>query len=213
MGKIDALSGWAFLAKGGTMRRRSSIRLMACLFIGLLGCTKKVVDSRPIIPIEIKTSLGMIQLELYRDKAPQTVNNFLRYVDSGHYRGTVFHRVIPGFVIQGGGFTADLKQKSTDPPIKNEANNGLSNQVGTIAMARTGVIDSATSQFYINVGDNVSLDFREPTTSGHGYAVFGKVTGGMEVVQAIASIKTGARGPFPGDVPLEPITIEDVAVR
>lgn len=157
----------------------------------------------------IKTSKGDIKLKLFKDKAPISVENFLKYVDSGHYEGTIFHRVIGNFMIQGGGFTEDMQQKPTMAPIKNEAQNGLSNKRGTIAMARTGVIDSATSQFFINVVDNGGLDFRSADMQGFGYCVFGEVVEGMDVVDAIRSTPTGRSGPH-GDVPLEPIEIIQV---
>lgn len=157
----------------------------------------------------IKTSKGDIRLKLFADKAPISVENFLKYVDSGHYEGTIFHRVIGHFMIQGGGFTSDMQQKPTMGPIKNEAQNGLSNKRGTIAMARTAVIDSATSQFFINVVDNNGLDFRSPDMQGFGYCVFGEVIEGMDVVDAIRSVPTGRVGPY-SDVPLEPIEIIQV---
>ena len=158
--------------------------------------------------VELKTSLGVIVIELDAEKAPATVENFVQYVKDGHYDGTVFHRVIPGFMIQGGGFDADFKQKATRKPVKNEASNGLKNDVGTIAMARTSDPHSATAQFFINVADNASLNFRFPTPEGYGYTVFGKVTKGMDVVQRIVKVQTGP-GPAPHrDVPVKPIVIE-----
>ncbi len=157
--------------------------------------------------VALRTSKGTIVLELYPDKAPRTVENFLRYVKEGFYAGTVFHRVIPGFVIQGGGLTADLQPKPTHPPIPNEATNGLSNRRGTVAMARTMVVDSATSQFFVNLKDNLFLDHRDETPRGYGYAVFGRVVEGMDVVDAIASVPTGIVRGF-RDVPKEPVVIE-----
>ena len=159
--------------------------------------------------VTIKTTKGDITLELQPDKAPATVANFLRYVDSGHYKGTIFHRVIANFMIQGGGFTKDMVQKATSAPVKNEAANGLKNLRGTIAMARTAVVDSGTSQFFINVVDNAALDHRDTSPQGFGYCVFGKVTAGMDVVDAIRSVPTGRRGPY-GDVPVDAIEITDV---
>jgi cyclophilin family peptidyl-prolyl cis-trans isomerase len=159
--------------------------------------------------VTIKTTKGDIKLELYPDKAPATVANFLTYVDSGHYKGTIFHRVIKGFMIQGGGFTRDMAQKPTQAPVKNEAANGLKNTRGTIAMARTAVVDSATSQFFINVVDNAFLDHRDTSPQGFGYCVFGKVVDGMDAVDAIRAAATGRNGPH-GDVPVEPIEITDV---
>ncbi|MCD8523238.1 MAG: peptidylprolyl isomerase [Saccharospirillaceae bacterium] len=156
------------------------------------------------VHILMKTSAGDIELELNRSKAPLSVDNFLTYVESKHYDGTIFHRVIRDFMIQGGGFSADMRQKATLPPIKNEAENGLKNTRGSIAMARTSVIDSATSQFFINVKDNTFLDHG---ARDFGYAVFGKVVKGMEVVDRIATSPTGAR-----DIPNETILIESVSV-
>ncbi|HWP93721.1 MAG TPA: peptidylprolyl isomerase [Thermodesulfobacteriota bacterium] len=154
------------------------------------------------------TSLGDIKIELYPDKAPITVENFLSYAKDGFYNGTIFHRVIPGFMIQGGGFTPNMEQKPTKSPIKNEADNGLKNEPGTIAMARTSVVDSATSQFFINQVDN---QFLNHGSRDFGYAVFGKVVEGMDVVNKIAQVKTGRVGPFQ-DVPLEPVVIESVKI-
>ena len=158
----------------------------------------------------IKTTLGDIKVKLNAEKAPLTVANFLAYADSGHYDGTIFHRVIDGFMIQGGGFDAKMSQKPTQAPIKNEAANGLSNRRGTIAMARTMVVDSATSQFFINVKDNGGLDHRAPTPQGFGYCVFGEVVEGMEVVDRIKGVRTGVKAGM-ADVPLE--TVEIVSVR
>ena len=160
----------------------------------------------------IETNLGDIELDLDEKKAPLTVKNFVDYAKSGHYNDTIFHRVINGFMIQGGGFTADMNQKPTKEPIRNEAMNGLKNDRGTIAMARTMVVDSATSQFFINLVDNSFLDFRNPSPQGFGYAVFGKVTKGMEVVDKIAKVQTGSRG-MHQDVPVEPIVIKKVTVE
>ena len=161
--------------------------------------------------VTMETTLGTITLELDDEKAPATVANFVQYAKDGHYDGTIFHRVIDGFMIQGGGFTKDMNQKETRAPIRNEAMNGLKNLRGTIAMARTMVVDSATSQFFINLVDNGFLDFRSPTPQGFGYAVFGKVTDGMEVVDRIAKVKTGFAGPHQ-NVPEEPVVIKKVSV-
>lgn len=150
-----------------------------------------------------KTSHGDFTVELYPDEAPGTVENFLRYVDEGFYDGTIFHRVIPDFVIQGGGFTPELERKPTHDPIRNEAGNGLSNEMGTLSMARTSDPHSATSQFFVNLGDNTPLD------AGDGYAVFGRVVEGMEVVEAIADLPTGVRGGM-RDVPTETAGIQRV---
>ena len=159
----------------------------------------------------METSMGTITLELDDAKAPETVANFVQYARDGHYDGTIFHRVIDGFMIQGGGFTKDMNQKETREPIRNEAMNGLKNLRGTIAMARTMVVDSATSQFFINLVDNAFLDFQNPTPQGFGYAVFGKVVDGMDVVDQIAKVKTGFSGPHQ-NVPEEAIVIKKVAV-
>ena len=159
----------------------------------------------------IETSMGTITLELNDEKAPETVKNFIRYAQEGHYVGTIFHRVIDGFMIQGGGFTKDMNQKPTHEPIRNEAMNGLKNARGTIAMARTMVVDSATSQFFINLVDNDFLDFTSPTPQGFGYAVFGRVTDGLNVVDAIGKVKTGFAGPYQ-NVPEDAIVIKNVTV-
>jgi len=159
--------------------------------------------------VTIETSLGTMKAELYEDKAPATVANFLAYVDEGFYDGTVFHRVIPGFMIQGGGFTPGMEQKPTKPPIKNEARNGLKNRRGTLAMARTGVVDSATSQFFVNHKDNGFLDFTAPTAQGWGYAVFGKLTEGLDILDKIAAVPTGRVGWY-DDVPKSPVVILSV---
>lgn len=158
----------------------------------------------------MQTSMGEIVIELYPDKAPKSVANFLQYVDDGFYNGTIFHRVIDGFMIQGGGFTPEMQQKQTRAPIMNEADNGLRNTVGTLAMARTMDPHSATSQFYINVAMNSSLDFREKTPRGWGYAVFGRVVKGMEVVKAIKSVATTSRGMYQ-DVPATAVMIQKVS--
>ncbi|MGE5582901.1 MAG: peptidylprolyl isomerase [Bacillota bacterium] len=154
----------------------------------------------------LETSLGSITLELDHKQAPITVANFLRYVDSQFYDGTIFHRVIPGFMIQGGGFNEAMDEKKTGAPIKNEAGNGLSNRRGTIAMARTSVVDSATSQFFINTVNNFFLDHRSETADGYGYCVFGKVIAGLEIVDRIQNVPTGNLGYFE-DVPKEPVII------
>jgi len=158
--------------------------------------------------VQINTNLGPIVVELDSEKAPKTVANFLEYVKSGHYAGTIFHRVINRFMIQGGGMTKDMVEKPTRAPIKNEADNGLKNDVGTIAMARTNDPHSATSQFFINVNDNDFLNFRSKDDAGWGYAVFGKVTKGMELVEKISKSPT-----WPGDVPTQAIVIESIVVK
>ncbi|MGV3580859.1 MAG: peptidylprolyl isomerase [Methylophilus sp.] len=161
--------------------------------------------------VKLSTNFGDITLELDADKAPITVANFLNYVEKGFYDGLIFHRVINGFMIQGGGFDTNMKQKSTDAPIKNEANNGLSNDVYTIAMARTSVPDSASSQFFINVGNNEFLNHTAPTSSGWGYCVFGKVVEGMDVVDQIKAVSTTTRAGHQ-DVPVEPVVINKATV-
>lgn len=157
----------------------------------------------------MQTSMGDIHLELYPDKAPKTVANFVEYANSGFYDGTIFHRVISSFMIQGGGFTPDMEKKSTREPITNEANNGLSNKRGTIAMARLPQPHSATAQFFINVQNNMNLDYQGQ--ANFGYAVFGTVVEGMEVVDDIRFVKTGRKPPY-SDVPVEPVIIEQVRV-
>ena len=159
----------------------------------------------------IETSMGSITLELDEVKAPVTVKNFLDYAKAGHYDGTIFHRVIDGFMIQGGGFTKAMDQKPTKSPIKNEAANGLKNARGTIAMARTMIVDSATSQFFINLVDNSFLDYRGPEPRMFGYAVFGKVIRGQDVVDQIAAVKTGSRGYYE-DVPMQPVIIKRATI-
>lgn len=167
-------------------------------------------ESNPQVILD--TSMGSIVIELYHDKAPISVANFLNYLDSGFYNGTIFHRVIPGFMIQGGGFTEDMDEKRTGSPIKNEAGNGLPNLRGTIAMARTSVVDSATSQFFINTVDNFFLNHQNKSPEGYGYSVFGKVIEGMDVVDAIQNVPTGTYGYFE-DVPLEPVVIKRARIK
>ena len=159
--------------------------------------------------VEIKTNLGVITVELYPEKAPKTVDNFLQYVTTGFYKGTIFHRVIADFMIQGGGFSGAMTQKVTRDPVGIESNNGLKNDTGTIAMARTQDPNSATAQFFINVADNAFLNYSEPSVRGYGYTVFGKVIKRMDVVAKIAKLPTGAGGPFPRDVPQQQVMIEE----
>ncbi|MCB5185181.1 peptidyl-prolyl cis-trans isomerase [Methylobacillus gramineus] len=161
--------------------------------------------------IKLHTNFGEITLELDAEKAPITAANFLQYVQDGFYDNTIFHRVIDGFMIQGGGFTSDMSQKPTNPTIKNEANNGLQNKNYTVAMARTPSPDSASSQFFINVADNDFLNFTAPTSQGWGYAVFGKVVAGTEVIDQIKKVKTGSKNGHQ-DVPVEPVIIERAEV-
>lgn len=161
--------------------------------------------------VEFDTTYGLIKLELNAEKAPVTVANFIDYVESGHYDGTIFHRVIDGFMIQGGGMDAQMNEKRTGTPIKNEADNGLANEIGSIAMARTSDPHSATAQFFINVKNNDFLNYSSPTPQGWGYAVFGKVIEGMDVVNQIKGVATGRYG-YHSDVPREPITINSAKV-
>lgn len=185
--------------------------------IAILVCAIGVVRSHagpkggnPVVILE--TSKGPVKIELFADKAPISVKNFLTYVREGHYDGLIFHRVIRDFMIQGGGFTKEMRERRpAHPPIKNEASNGLRNDRGTVAMARTGVVDSATSQFFINTVNNDFLNHADDTPRGFGYAVFGRVIEGMEVVDAIRGVPTESAGPF-RDVPREPVTILKAAV-
>lgn len=166
--------------------------------------SSKMTNENPKVKME--TSKGTMTIELYQDKAPISVENFLAYVEEGYYDGLIFHRVIPNFMIQGGGFEPGLQQKETKDQIKNEAHNGLKNERGTLAMARTMVVDSATSQFFINSKDNAFLDYRDDSAQGYGYCVFGKVIEGEDVINIISAVKTGQVGPY-GDVPVEDVVI------
>ena len=201
--------------------KRALRAVCAALVLGA-GITSRaqttiVETATPLDPINnqenpmviIKTSKGDIHVKLFQDKAPLTVKNFLQYVENKSYHGTIFHRVIDGFMIQGGGFTKDFAQKPTRAPVKNEAANGLKNQRGTLAMARTSDVDSATSQFFINVADNAFLDYTSPTPRGFGYCVFGKVIEGMDVVDKIKGMATTSRGPYE-NVPAETVEIIDI---
>jgi peptidyl-prolyl cis-trans isomerase B (cyclophilin B) len=161
--------------------------------------------------IALVTNHGEIILALDEEKAPETVKNFLEYANNGHYNNTIFHRVIDGFMIQGGGFDSDMNQKTTHDPIKNEANNGLKNSTGSIAMARTSDPHSATAQFFINTTDNAFLNFTAESAQGWGYAVFGEVTEGMETINKISKVATGSHG-MHKDVPVDPVIIESVKV-
>jgi cyclophilin family peptidyl-prolyl cis-trans isomerase len=191
------------------MLRALSAKLLTTLtlFVSLMSGTALAQNPQ----VEMRTSMGTIVLELQPENAPETVKNFLQYARDGFYNGTIFHRVIGDFMIQGGGFTADLTQKKTRDPVKHEGGNGLRNQVGTIAMARTRDPHSATSQFFINVVDNQMLDFRGPNADEVGYTVFGRVTKGLDVVNKIRNVDTMARPPHQ-NVPRETITIERVTV-
>ncbi len=191
-------------------------RRIITIAIAAIGLVAGVQAQAANPQVDLETTAGKIRIELDPTAAPKTVENFLAYVKAKHYDGTQFHRVIPGFMIQGGGFTTDFKQKPTRPPIQNEAEQsskaGLTNVPGTIAMARTGDPNSATAQFFINVNDNKSLNFREPTPQGYGYVVFGKVIEGMDVVSKIATTPTGSGGPFARDVPVERVVIKSATV-
>ncbi len=192
------------------MRRWSSL-----LLAGLIALASTVASAANP-QVELETTAGTIKLELYPDAAPKTVENFLKYVNDGHYNGTQFHRVIKGFMIQGGGYDNEFRQRPTRPPVAIEAEQsvkaGLSNAPGTVAMARTSDPNSATSQFFINVADNKRLDFRSADAQGYGYTVFGKVVAGMDIVNKIAQSPTGAAGPFGSDVPNERVIIKSARV-
>lgn len=184
------------------------------LAVSLLFISATVFAESDNPRVTMTTSMGVIELELYPDKAPNTVANFLQYVDDGFYNGTIFHRIIDGFMIQAGGFTAEYVEKQTREPIENEADNKLSNTIGTIAMARTSDPHSATAQFYINVANNTNLDFREKTPRAWGYAVFGRVVQGMDVVEKLKGVPTTtkrfANGHSYRDVPYDTVLIEKV---
>jgi peptidyl-prolyl cis-trans isomerase A (cyclophilin A)/peptidyl-prolyl cis-trans isomerase B (cyclophilin B) len=186
--------------------RRLIIGLLAALPLAA-ATSRAFAEAAP--QVSLKTNMGEIVLEVYPDKAPKTVENFLAYVKSGFYKGTIFHRVIDGFMIQGGGFDKNLKQKPTKPPIQNEANNGLKNERYTVAMARTNFPHSATAQFFINVNDNIPLDY--PSRDGWGYCVFGKVIKGMEVVDKIKAVETTSHGEYQ-NVPVNPVIIESASI-
>jgi len=193
------------------MQRFFRLILATALVLGLSApCLAQSATSGKVL-VKLETTLGDIVLELNKEKAPVTVANFLRYVKSGHYDGTIFHRVINGFMIQGGGFDLSMKEKPTGKTIKNEADNGLKNELYTIAMARTSDPQSASAQFFINVKNNRSLDFRTRSDEGWGYAVFGEVVDGKRVVDAIKGVQTGRRGMF-DDVPLQPVVIKKASI-
>ena len=190
--------------------------IILALLLSTIACNRTVVETVAPAPkpdtvmVEMLTNHGVIQIELNRAMAPISVENFLSYVDENHYDGTIFHRVIENFMIQGGGFDQQLQNKPTHSPIKNEASNGLKNGYGTIAMARTGIVDSATSQFFINLVDNNNLDHWGKTPRAYGYAVFGKVTSGMDVVEKIGKMKTIAKSSLFRSYPEEQVIIESV---
>ena len=187
------------------------MKVLLLLSLGLLVCVGMVKAEDGPLRVALETSKGKIVIELDSEHAPIAVENFLGYVSSGFYEGTVFHRVIDGFMVQGGGFTEGMQQKPTEGTIQNEADNGLDNQRGTVAMARRPDPHSATSQFFVNLVDNKFLDHQSKTDQGWGYAVFGKVVEGMDVVDAIGKVDTGRHGPM-GDVPKEPVLIQKAYV-
>lgn len=178
-------------------------RMFGLLLTGILMTANAQAETL----VDMQTSKGTIRLQLNEEKAPKSVANFMNYVDEGFFDKTIFHRIIAGFMVQGGGYTADFKRKDTAAPVENEADNGLKNERGTIAMARTSDPHSATAQFFINHADNLNLNYSSPTMQGWGYTVFGKVADGMDVVDAIAALPTGSGGPFRSDVPKETVTI------
>ncbi len=198
----------------GCSMRFFSTGTVNLLFLFMIFTAAAETKSMPDQPTKVKleTTLGDIVIQLDEKRAPVTAKNFITYVKDGFYDGTIFHRVIPGFMAQGGGFTGDFKQKPTHATIKNEANNGLKNKRGTIAMARTSDPNSASAQFFINLVDNNFLDYRSPTQQGWGYAVFGEVVEGMSVVDAMANTPTGSGGGMPTDVPQTPIVIKKASV-
>ena len=195
----DVTPGW-----GRFLNKCFVLSLIVCFSAFAVHANQQLENK---IMIKLSTSMGEITLELDADDAPITVENFLSYVDSGHYDNTIFHRVIPGFVIQGGGLVSGMKEKQTGTPIQNEADNGLKNLTGAICMARTNDPHSATTQFFINLKDNQFLDHTEKTESGWGYAVFGRVVSGMDVVEKIAAVETG-NVDYHSDVPLEDVVLE-----
>ena len=192
------------------------MRRLSALVLAAFFAVASVVATAANPQVELDTSAGTIKLELFPEAAPKTVDNFLKYVSAGHYNGTQFHRVIKGFMIQGGGYDNEFRERPTRPPIPIEAEQsvkaGLSNKPGTVAMARTSDPNSASSQFFINVADNKRLDFRSADAQGYGYTVFGKVVSGMDVVEKIAQSPTGAAGPFRSDVPNQRVIIKSARV-
>lgn len=185
--------------------------MMSICFVNVAAMCFSLTEGKEVMStknpvVQFQTTAGDFKIELYPEKAPETVKNFLQYVSEGHYNHTIFHRVIENFMVQGGGFTKDMEQKPVHAPIKNEADNGLKNTKGSVAMARTGVVDSATAQFFINTTDNPFLDFKEKNPRDYGYAVFGKVIDGLDVVEKIKKVKTGSKLGHQ-DVPLEPVEI------
>ena len=189
------------------MRLLPALLTMAVILAAAIPASSEEKASESYPHVYVKTNVGGFTIELYTDKAPVTVANFLNYVEKGYYSDTIFHRVIKGFMIQGGGFTVDMSQKDTAPSIKNEADNGLKNKKYTLAMARTDVVDSATSQFFVNVKDNSNLDHKSKARLEYGYCVFAKVIEGTDVIDKIEMVKTGDKGGY-GDVPVKPVIIK-----
>ncbi len=192
------------------MKARAALALLAAVTLWTTQAVVLAAEKNPVV--RMQTNMGVIVMELNREKAPKTVENFLRYVKDGFYDGTIFHRVIKDFMVQGGGYTGDYRKKPARAPVANEADNGLKNERGTVAMARTSDPHSATAQFFINVVDNDFLNHRNPTPRGWGYTVFGRVTEGMDVVDKIRNVRTGSGGPFGKDVPRTPVVIENMTV-
>lgn len=188
------------------------ITLWIFLFLPVFGMSSQAAEQQAAPVVVIQTNMGNIEVELNAEKAPGTVKNFLQYANDHFYDGTIFHRVIYGFMIQGGGFTQEMEKKETRDPIASESNNGLKNDRGTIAMARTGTPHSATSQFFINTRDNYPLNYKAPTMQGYGYTVFGKVVSGMDVVDKIELVKTVSQG-YLDDVPASPVMIEKIYTK
>lgn len=202
---------YLLLITGTKLIMKIFFRYLAAVFLAVLSLSAYAEGDKALPQVKLETSHGDIVIELNEDKAPNTVANFISYVEDGFYNGTIFHRVIKDFMIQGGGFTEDFKQKSPNAPIQNEANNGLGNVRGSLAMARTGDPHSATAQFFINTVDNEFLNFRGEQGAAWGYAVFGEVVDGMDVVDAIRAVGTGSKGPHQ-DVPNENVVIKSATV-
>jgi peptidyl-prolyl cis-trans isomerase A (cyclophilin A)/peptidyl-prolyl cis-trans isomerase B (cyclophilin B) len=188
------------------------LKTLFASFALVLAFAAHAAAPAPNPEVEVRTNMGTFVIELFPENAPNTVKNFLEYVNDGFYNGTIFHRVIPGFMIQGGGFTTKFEEKPTRPPIKNEAGNGLRNGIGMVSMARTADPHSATAQFFINVAENPTLDFKAPTKEGYGYTPFGRVIKDWSVVERIAKVPTGPGKPPHQDVPKKPVVIERMHV-
>jgi peptidyl-prolyl cis-trans isomerase B (cyclophilin B) len=188
------------------------LKILFAFFAIVLSLGSGAAETSPNPLVEVRTNMGTFVLELYPENAPKSVENFLQYVKDGHYNGTIFHRVIPNFMIQGGGFTPNFEEKPTRPAIKNEAGNGLRNGYGMVSMARTADPHSASAQFFINVAENPTLDFKAPTKEGYGYTPFGRVAKGMDVVERIVKVPTGPGKPPHQDVPKKPVIIERMQI-